>query len=131
MEPRNLKAAYRFYCQKELVNAHQALADTRATFEILKGQLDMYDGKTCEDAKTGNLLTVKNDVKALSDFSREVRIVDFAAHIVFNEKDEEVFNFGKYKGVPVRKVFTIEPPYYDWMMKADFPLYTKEIISRI
>jgi DNA polymerase-3 subunit epsilon len=131
MEPRNLKAAYKFYCQKELIDAHQALADSRATFEILKGQLDKYENKTHEDAKTGKITTFNNDVKKLSDFSREHRTVDFAGHIVFNENDEEVFNFGKYKGVPVRKVFVIEPPYYDWMMKADFPLYTKKIISRI
>ena len=131
MEPRNLVAAYRFYCQKELINAHQALADTRATFEILKGQLDKYEGQTHEDAKTGKVTRVENNVKTLSDFSREMRTVDFAGHVVFNEYDEEVFNFGKYKGVAVKKVFTIEPPYYDWMMKADFPLYTKEIISKI
>jgi len=131
MEPRNLSAAYRFYCQKELTDAHQALADTRATFEVLKGQLDKYEGKTHEDAKTGKITPLENNVKMLSDFSRENRTVDFAGHIVFNEKDEEVFNFGKYKGTPVTKVFTIEPPYYDWMMKADFPLYTKKIITRI
>jgi len=131
MEPRNLSAAYRFYCQKELTDAHQALADTRATFEILKGQLAKYEGQTHEDTKTGKTTTLENNVKILSDFSRESRTVDFAGHIIFNESDEEVFNFGKYKGVPVKKVFTIEPPYYDWMMKADFPLYTKKIISRI
>jgi len=131
MEPRNLSAAYRFYCQKELIDAHQALADTRATFEILKGQIDKYEGKIQEDAKTGKVTQIENNVKILSDFSKEHRTVDFAGHIVFNENDEEVFNFGKYKGVPVHKVFTIEPPYYDWMMKADFPLYTKKIISNI
>jgi len=131
MEPRNLKAAYRFYCQKELIDAHQALADSRATFEILKGQMVKYMGKTYEDTKTGKITIFYNDVKALSDFSREHRTVDFAGHIVFNENDEEVFNFGKYKGVPVKKVFVLEPPYYDWMMKADFPLYTKKIITRI
>ena len=131
MEPRNLSAAYRFYCQKELTNAHQALADSRATFEILKGQLAKYEGKTHEDAKTKRITTLKNDVKTLSDFTREHRTVDFAGHIVFNDNDDEVFNFGKYKGVPVKNVFIIEPPYYDWMMKADFPLYTKKIISRI
>ena len=131
MEPRNLSAAYRFYCQKELTNAHQALADTRATFEILKGQLAKYEGQAHEDAKTGKVTKLENNVKLLSNFSRENRTVDFAGHIIFNENDEEVFNFGKYKGVPVKKVFTIEPPYYDWMMKADFPLYTKKIISRI
>jgi DNA polymerase-3 subunit epsilon len=131
MEPRNLSAAYRFYCQKELLDAHQSLADTRATFEIMKGQLSKYEGTTHKDAKTGKTTKLENDVKVLSDFSRENRTVDFAGHIVFNEKDEEVFNFGKYKGIPVKKVFTIAPPYYDWMMKADFPLYTKKIISRI
>jgi len=131
MEPRNLKAAYRFYCQKELTDAHQALADSRATFEILKGQLAKYKGKTHEDAKTRKITTINNDVATLSNFSREHRTVDFAGHIVFNENDDEVFNFGKYKGVPVKKVFAIEPPYYDWMMKADFPLYTKKIITRI
>jgi len=131
MEPRNLSAAYRFYCQKELTDAHQALADTRATYEVLKGQLDRYNGKRHEDAKTGRTTTIESCVKVLSDFTRENRTVDFAGHIVFNENDEEVFNFGKYKGVPVKKVFLIEPPYYDWMMKADFPLFTKKIISRI
>jgi len=131
MEPRNLSAAYRFYCQKELTNAHQALADTRATLEILKGQLEKYEGKIHEDTKTGKISTVENNVKMLGDFSRENRVVDFAGHIVFNENDEEVFNFGKYKGVPVKKVFIFEPPYYDWMMKADFPLYTKKIITKI
>jgi len=131
MEPRNLSAAYRFYCQKELTDAHQALADTRATYEILKNQLDKYKDKAYEDAKTGRTIQLENNVKILSDFSRENRSVDFAGHIVFNENDEEVFNFGKYKGVPVHKVFKIEPPYYDWMMKADFPLYTKKIITRI
>jgi DNA polymerase-3 subunit epsilon len=131
MEPRNLSAAYRFYCQKELTGAHNALVDTRATCEILKGQLYIYDGKVHEDTKTGKITKLENNVKLLSDFSRENRTVDFAGHIIFNEKDEEVFNFGKYKGVPVKKVFSIEPPYYDWMMKADFPLYTKKIISRI
>ena len=131
MEPRNLRAAYRFYCQKELNDAHQALADTRATYEVFKGQLDKYVGEKHEDAKTGKITVLENNVKLLSNFSRENRTVDFAGHIIFNEKDEEVFNFGKYKGVPVQKVFTVEPPYYDWMMKADFPLFTKKIITRI
>jgi len=131
MEPRNLSAAYRFYCQKELTDAHQALADTRATFEILKGQLDKYENSSYKDTKTGKTTILENNVKMLSSFSTENRTVDLAGHIIFNENDEEVFNFGKYKGVPVRKVFLIEPPYYDWMMKADFPLYTKKIISKI
>jgi len=131
MEPRNLSAAYRFYCQKELTDAHQALADSRATYEILKGQLNKYEGVKHEDIKTKKITILNSDVKTLSDFTREHRTVDFAGHIIFNENDEEVFNFGKYKGVPVKQVFVMEPPYYDWMMKADFPLYTKQIISRI
>jgi DNA polymerase-3 subunit epsilon len=131
MEPRNLSAAYQFYCQKQLTEAHQALADTRATYEILKGQLCKYVGRNYKDSKTGKITTLENNMKLLSDFTRENRTVDLAGHIIFNDNDEEVFNFGKYKGVEVKKVFTIEPPYYDWMMKADFPLFTKKIISQI
>ena len=76
-------------------------------------------------------IPVQNDVKALSSFSSETRMVDFAGHIVFNDRDEEVFNFGKHKGETVENVFHKEPSYYAWMMNADFPLYTKEIITKI
>lgn len=132
MEPRNLKAAYRLYCGKELVDAHQAESDTRATYEVLKAQIEKYENVEYEDRLTGMKSTpVKNSVSKLSAFSTENRSVDMVGHIVLNQKDEEVFNFGKYKGKTVEDIFRIEPSYYDWMMKADFPLYTKEVISRI
>lgn len=132
MEPRNLSAAYKLYCGKNLDDAHQAEADTRATYEVLKAQLDKYQNAEYQDRKTGKIsCPVQNDVKALSSFSSESRSVDFAGHIVFNENDEEVFNFGKHKGRTVEQVFRYEPQYYDWMMKSDFPLYTKEVITRI
>lgn len=131
MEPRTLKAAYKFYCRKDLNNAHSAEADARATYEILKAQLLCYkdveytgsDGKTC--------VPIVNDIKALHDFSFQTRNADLAGHIIYNNKDKEVFNFGKYKGKTVEEIFAMEPSYYDWMMKADFPLYTKRVITAI
>lgn len=131
MEPRTLIAAYKLYCGKDLVNAHAAAADTRATYEVLKAQLDKYDGATYTDKQGKESKPVVNDMKQLSAFSRDSRAVDFAGHIIFNEKDEEVFNFGKHKGKTVESIFRAEPQYYDWMMKGDFPLYTKEVITAI
>lgn len=132
MEPRNLAAAYKLYCGKSLDDAHQAEADTRATYEVLKAQLDKYQNVEYQDKKTGRVsCPVQNDVRALSSFSTDSRHVDFAGHIVFNDNDEEIFNFGKHRGKTVEYVFRSEPQYYDWMMKSDFPLYTKEVITRI
>lgn len=131
MEPRNLAAAYRFYCQDEMENAHEAEADTRATYEVFKGQLEKYAGKEYTDFKTKKVQPFPEDIKSLSEFSSENRHVDFAAHIVLNDADEEIFNFGKYKGKSVREIFTKEPSYFDWMMKSEFPLYTKKVIQQI
>lgn len=131
MEPRTLSAAYKYYCNEEFKNPHQAESDTRATYHVLKGQLDLYLGANHEDKKSGAITQIQNDVKMLSAFSSDHRNVDFAGQIIFNDKDEEIFNFGKHKGVQVRKIFQQEPAYYDWMMKAEFPLYTKKIITRI
>lgn len=132
MEPRNLIAAYKLYCNKDLTDAHEAAADTKATYEVLKAQVEKYKDVEYEDRKTGlKSVPVQNDVKALSAFSTENRTVDFAGHIVFNDNDEEIFNFGKHKGETVEDVFRKEPSYYAWMMNADFPLYTKEIITMI
>jgi DNA polymerase-3 subunit epsilon len=131
MEPRTLRAAYKFYCQKELINAHSAEADARATLDILKAQLDCYQDVeyTSQDGQTYK--PIVNDVKALHDFSFQTRNADLAGHIIYNGRDKEVFNFGKYKGKTVEEVFSVEPSYYDWMMKADFPLYTKKVITAI
>ncbi len=118
MEQRTLVAAYKFYCDKDLTDAHSAEADTRATYEVLKAQLDRYS-------------ELQNDVAALAEFSSRGETVDYAGRIVYNDKGEEVFNFGKYKGVKVSEVFQREPSYYDWMMNGDFPLYTKKVITEI
>jgi len=131
MEPRNLAAAYKFYCNKELVHAHSAEADTMATFEILKAQLDMYKDKQYKDKEGQVSVPVVNDIATLSEFSYHNKNADLIGHIIFNEKGEEVFNFGKYKGKSVEKTFGEEPQYYDWMMKSKFPLSTKKTITSI
>ncbi len=118
MEQRTLVAAYKFYCDKNLEEAHSAEADTRATYEVLMAQLDRYP-------------ELQNDVAALADFSERGQTADFAGRICFNDKQEEVFNFGKYKGRRVEDVFREEPSYYAWMMNGDFPLYTKKVITEI
>lgn len=118
MEQRTLSAAYKFYCDKNLENAHSAAADTRATFEILKAQVEKYDD-------------LKGDVEFLAQFSSVSRNVDLAGRIVYNESGVEVFNFGKNKGKPVMEVFKKEPSYYDWMMKGDFATNTKNVITAL
>ncbi|MBK9542534.1 MAG: 3'-5' exonuclease [Bacteroidetes bacterium] len=118
MEQRTLAAAYKFYCDKDLIDAHTAEADTTATYEVLLSQLDKYE-------------SLKNDVDFLAQFSTVTRNVDLAGRIVFNEKGEEVFNFGKYKGRLVKEVFKSEPSYYDWMMKGDFATNTKNVITAL
>jgi DNA polymerase-3 subunit epsilon len=117
-EQRTLSAAYLFYCRKNLEGAHGSKADTAATYEILKSQLDRYTD-------------LENDVEKLADFSSFNTNVDFAGRIILDEKGVEVFNFGKHKGKPVELVFSTEPAYYSWMMNGDFPLYTKKILTEI
>src|ERR1051325_3371222 len=119
MEQRTLAAAYKFYCNKTLENAHSAEADISATHEILEAQLDRYAE------------TVKNDMQYLHDFTYKIKSVDLAGRVVYNDKGVEVFNFGKHAGKAVEEIFKVEPSYYDWMMKGDFPLYTKKVITSI
>ena len=131
MEQRTLKAAYQFYCGKTLDNAHSAEADVRATYEVLKSQLDRYENVEWEDKAGNKSVPVVNDMEALHRFTNLSRPVDFAGRMVFNEEGEEVFNFGKHKGRTVESVFAIEPSYYSWMMQGDFPLYTKKCLDRV
>jgi DNA polymerase-3 subunit epsilon len=118
MEQRTLGAAYKFYCRKDLTDAHSAEADTRATYEILKAQLDRYE-------------SLQNDIDYLSVFSAQNRAVDLAGRIIYDEKDVEVFNFGKYKGEPVEEVLKKDPGYFGWILNGDFPLYTKKVLTNI
>ena len=131
MEQRTLKAAYRFYCNKELDNAHSADADTLATYEVLMAQLDRYQDAeyTAPDGTVSK--PIVNDIEALSQFSTANTWADLTGFIGFDQQQREVFNFGKHKGKQVEKVFDDEPSYYDWMMKSEFPLSTKSCITEI
>ncbi|MBR1627454.1 MAG: ribonuclease H-like domain-containing protein [Bacteroidales bacterium] len=131
MESRTLEAAYRFYCHKELENAHSADADIRATVDVLKAQLDMYKDRDYKDAFGHISKPVRNDMQALGLFSKTNNWADLAGHIYYNDNLVPCINFGKHKGKPVSEVFEKEPSYYDWMMKSDFPLSTKQIIRQI
>ena len=131
MEQRTLKAAYRFYCDKDLENAHSADADTVATYEVLMAQLDRYKDAeyTAPDGSVSK--PVVNDVAALSQFTCNSQWADLVGHIAYDRQHREVFNFGKHKGEPLEEVFNTEPAYYDWMKKADFPLSTKTVITEV
>ena len=131
MEQRTLKAAYKFYCGKDIINAHSAEADIKATYEVLLAQIAKYEGKDYEDKKGNLSQPVKNDVEALHAFTNLNKPVDFAGRMVFNDDNIPVFNFGKHKGKPVVNVFEEEPSYYSWMMNGDFPLYTKNRLEKI
>lgn len=117
-EERTLSAAYKFYCNQSLENAHSAEADTNATYEILKAQLDRYED-------------LENDVKLLSEFTTRKKAVDFAGFIALDDKGQEIFTFGKHKGALVEDVFEKEPGYFGWIQNADFPLYTKKVLTGI
>jgi len=131
MEPRTLKAAYKFYCGTELENAHNAEADALATYEVLLAQVERYQGLEVEDRENQATVIFDNTPASLHQISFVHRNADLVGHIVYDDKGREVFNFGKYKGQSVEEIFAKEPSYYDWMMKAEFPLYTKKVITAI
>ncbi|MCR4828893.1 MAG: 3'-5' exonuclease [Bacteroidales bacterium] len=131
MEQRTLVAAYRFYCGKQLEGAHSADADTRATYEVLKAQLDRYKDTPFVDHDGQVSYPVQNDMEQLSRFSTTNQCADLVGHIGYNKAGKPIFNFGKYKGQTVEEVFRKEPAYFDWMVKADFPLSTKEVVKEI
>lgn len=119
LEQRTLSAAYKFYCDKNLEDAHTAEADTRATYEVLKAQLDRYPE------------VLENDMKFLADYSSYNKNVDFAGRIVYNEQGVEVFNFGKYKGMSVAEILKKDIGYFGWLMQGDFTLNTKNVLTKI
>lgn len=118
MEQRTLGAAYKFYCDKSLENAHTAEADTLATYEVLKAQVERYD-------------ELENDTKFLAEFSSRKKFADFAGFISYDKEGQEVFSFGKHKGKLVTEVLDKEPGYFGWLLNADFPLYTKKVLTAI
>jgi len=131
MEKRTLTAAYKFYCSKELTDAHNALADTRATYEVLKAQLDQYEGVGYEDNNGKVSYPIENDVEKLSQFSSYDRNVDYMGRIIYDENGVEVFNFGKNKGRSVEKVLHEKHGNYGWILNGDFPLYKKKVLTRV
>ncbi len=130
MEKRTLTAAYKFYCNKELEGAHGALADTQATLEVLKAQIERYNGQDVIDNSGKVIGKIENDMASIHQLVSS-NMVDLAGRIVFNNKGIEVFNFGKHKGKPVAEVLQKERGYYDWMMQGDFPLDTKRKLTQI
>ena len=118
MEQRTLSAALKFYCNEELVDAHSAMADTRATFNVLMAQLERYD-------------ELDGDVDSLSVFTTRKKSADFAGFIIYNKDGEESFSFGKHKGKTVESVLENEPGYFGWLINADFPMYTKKVLTNI
>lgn len=131
MEQRTLKAGYKFYCGKDLENAHEAMADVEATYDILLAQLDRYKDKEIEGKDGKSYIPVINDMNHLHEVSQRHKNVDFMGRIVYNDEGVEVFNFGKHKGRTVEEVLMKEPGYYGWMLNGDFPLYTKKVLRDI
>lgn len=131
MEPRTLKAAYRFYCNKELIGAHGAEADTIATYEVLLSQIERYKNVDFTEPDGRITQPIVNDMNALYRFSYNFRNADLVGHIGFNKEGKEILNFGKHKGKTLEEVFEKDLGYYDWMMKSDFPLSTKEVVKSV
>jgi DNA polymerase III subunit epsilon len=131
MEKRTLAAAFKFYCNKTLVDAHSAMADTKATYEVLKAQLEVYKDTEYEDSEGRKSMPIVNNIEKLSEFSSYDRNVDFVGRIIYDDNGIEIFNFGKNKGIPVEKVLEEQPGYYGWIINSEFPLYTKKVLTQI
>lgn len=130
MEKRNLSAAYQFYCNKVLENAHSALADTRATLEVFQAQIDRYEGQEINDLLGNKIGVIENDMEVIHSLVNK-KMIDLAGRMIYNDKGVEIFNFGKHRGKPVAEVLEKEPSFYDWMMKGDFPLDTKRKLTQL
>ena len=130
MEKRTLSAAFKFYCSKEMTDAHSAEADTQATMDVLLAQIERYENQEVTDGLGNKVGVIKNDMEELNKLTA-TEMVDLAGRMVKNDKGEAVFNFGKHKNKPVLTVFKEEPSYYDWMMKGDFSLDTKRRLTEI
>lgn len=131
MEQRNLKAGYKFYCGKDLDDAHEALPDAMATMEIFLAMLDRYKDVAIEDGRNGLIVPIVNDMDKIHEFCRRQRFADLMGRMVYDEEDQVVFNFGKYKGKRVKEILRQDPGYYSWMMQGDFPLFTKKVLTEI
>lgn len=131
MEQRTLVAAYKFYCDKDLTNAHSAAADTGATYEVLQSMLNKYEQTKFTNKEGETSIPVVNDISKLAEFSKRSKNIDLAGRFTFNKEEIECFNFGKHKGKPVEQVLSEEPSYYSWMMNGEFPINTKKVLESI
>ena len=131
MEPRTLTAAYKFYCDKTLDMAHDALADVRATAEVLQGQINKYEGKSYDDGKEVIENVITPDVEKLSEFTTNKQLVDVTQRLKYNPKGEVVFNFGKHMGKPVGKTLYTDRPYFDWIQKKEFSVQVKQLTREL
>ncbi|MCP3659327.1 MAG: 3'-5' exonuclease [Bacteroidetes bacterium] len=130
MEKRTLTAAYKFYCNKELKNAHSSMADTSATLEVLNSQIKRYEGKSVMDINGNQISTIENDMLSLHKISFQKHMIDLANRMIYNKEGIPIFNFGKYKGEPIKKVLLKDPSYYSWLIKSSFPQDTKRKLTK-
>ncbi len=132
MEPRTLKAALKFYCDKELENAHDALADVQATIDVFKGQLEKYEGVDFKDAD-GNIIEapIKNDMQVIHDFTSDLKTIDATQRLKYDQNGVVVFNFGKYQGKPVAETLSKDRQYYNWILNKEFSSQVKQIVKRL
>ncbi|MBL4578188.1 MAG: 3'-5' exonuclease [Flavobacteriales bacterium] len=131
MEKRTLRGAYKFYTGEVMENAHDAMADIEATFQVFLAQIERYEGVAYNSEEENALTPVKNDIPSLAEYSTMRKTADFAGRLAYNDEGLEVFNFGKHKGKPVLEVFEAEPSYYHWMKNGDFPKYTIQVLEKI
>ena len=132
MEPRTLKAALKFYCQKDLEDAHDALADVRATIDVFKGQLQYYEGKNLIDEEGGIIeQPIKNDIQVIHDFTNDLRTVDATQKLKYDMNGTIVFNFGKYNGQPVVDVLLKDKQYYHWIIDKEFSAQVKQTVKQL
>ncbi|MBD1859976.1 MULTISPECIES: 3'-5' exonuclease [Leptolyngbya] len=129
MQPRTLQAAYQFYCNQRLENAHDAEADIRATYEVLKAQIQRYEETGFIEADGSQSFPIKNNVQVLSEFT-PFNFLDPEKKVVYDEQQRIIFNFGKHKGKVLVEVFKDDPGYYDWLMSTDFPVSSKRVFER-
>lgn len=132
MEPRTLKAALKYYCQKDLDDAHDAMADVRATIDVFKGQLQYYEGKNLYD-ENDNIIEepIKNDMQVLHEFTNDLKLVDVTQKMKYDHNNVIVFNFGKYQGQPVGESLSKDKQYYHWILEKEFSAQVKQVVKKL
>ena len=131
MEPRNLQAAYRYYCQDEFGDAHDAMADVNATVDVLLGQIRKYKDQDLKNEKETIEKPVRNDMQALHNFTNDQKVIDVTQRLKYNKKGQVIFNFGRYNGKPVIETLLRDKDYYHWILKKDFSVQVKKLVKQL